>query len=181
MNNKKVIIAIVGKSASGKSYLARQLERKGIPQVVSRTTRPPRYMGEEGHVFLTPKYFDQIEDNLICQTTYGGYKYGCLDSDISELCTYVIDEKGIMDLDDTNDYVIIPIFVKCSLINRFIRSGFTFNGIKRVLRDLFKVYELEYDITVTSNRYNMEEEIILPICRLCHFQDNNNWEKFNLI
>lgn len=176
MNNKKVIIAIVGKSASGKSYLARQLERKGIPQVVSRTTRPPRYIGERGHVFMTSESFGKIEDNLICQTTYGGYKYGCLDSDISELCTYVIDEKGIMDLDDTNDYVIIPIFVKCSLGKRFRRGGF-----KRILRDLFKVYELEYDITVTSNRYNIEDDIILPICRLCHFQGNNTWEKFNLI
>lgn len=176
MNNKKVIIAIVGKSASGKSYLAKQLEERGIPQVIDYTTRPRREGEHSIHKFVDDELFTSLEDDFVCQSTYGEYRYGTADSNISELCTYVIDEKGLQDLYDTNDYVIIPIFVKCSLLKRIMRGG-----IKRILRDLFKTYKLEYDITVESGKYCFNSDIIIPVCRLCYFNDNNNWEKFNLI
>lgn len=176
MNNKKVIIAIVGQSASGKSYLARQLEEKGIPQVVDYTTRPKRDGEHSIHQFISREMFCEYNDDFVCSSSYGGYEYGTSDSNISELCTYVIDEKGLQDLYDTNDYVIIPIFVKCSLLKRFRRGG-----IKRILRDLFKTYELEYDITIESEKYNLDRDIIIPICRLCAWRSNDTWKKFNLI
>ena len=50
------LFLFVGKSASGKTTVANMLEEKhGHVQVQSYTTRPPRYEGEVGHIFVNDK------------------------------------------------------------------------------------------------------------------------------
>ena len=51
MNN---IFLIVGCSGSGKTTITEQLEQKyGLKSIQSYTTRPPRYDGETGHIFIS--------------------------------------------------------------------------------------------------------------------------------
>lgn len=54
----RCLYCIVGPSGSGKSTLAAQLTMKRrMTPVVSRTTRPPRYPNEPGHIFTDEKWF----------------------------------------------------------------------------------------------------------------------------
>jgi len=94
---KPIIICIVGESGSGKSFIAQILEDKySIPMIESRTTRPPRFEGEPGHLYVSDKEFDTYkEEDKIAFTTFGKYRYCCLIDDVSPYCSYVIDEDGL--------------------------------------------------------------------------------------
>lgn len=95
--SKPTIICIVGESGSGKSTVANYIaEQYGINQVISRTTRPERYPGERGHLFVSEKDFDTYKkEDMLAFTKFGDYRYCCLKSDIISDCTYVIDEHGL--------------------------------------------------------------------------------------
>mgnify|MGYP000801673411 CR=1 FL=1 len=55
----KNIYLIVGPSGSGKSSVARELEKRyGFGEIQSYTERPRRYPDEPGHTFVTPEEFD---------------------------------------------------------------------------------------------------------------------------
>ena len=93
--NLKNIYLIVGPSGSGKTTLAEVLSKEyDFKTVSSYTTRPERYPGEKGHLFITDAEFDALKDKCAF-TTYNGYRY-CVTSDIidnSDL--YVIDPYGV--------------------------------------------------------------------------------------
>lgn len=98
--HKYPFILLCGESGSGKTAVSEELDRLyGWKSIQSYTTRPPRFEGETGHIFVDPKM--TIEDirrkwkNRVGETNYNGHWYwsceeDCLDSDI-----YVIDVKGI--------------------------------------------------------------------------------------
>ena len=55
---RKPLFLFVGRSSSGKTTIANILEeRYGYKQVQSYTTRPPRYEGEVGHIFVNENEF----------------------------------------------------------------------------------------------------------------------------
>ena len=96
---KPVIIAIVGESGSGKTTAAEYLNEKyGFKLIQSRTTRPPRYEGENGHTFVSNDEFDTYkEEDIIALTLFGNNRYCCLHSDVVDgVNTYVIDEIGLL-------------------------------------------------------------------------------------
>ena len=91
----KNIYLLVGPSGSGKSSVAQELERRyGLKEVVSYTERPRRYLGEKGHIFVTPKEFDSLGP-MCAFTVYNGYRYGVPRSCVNECDTYVIDPAGV--------------------------------------------------------------------------------------
>ena len=58
MNN--TILLIVGASGTGKTTVANTLSKMfGMKQIQSYTTRPPRYEGEKGHIFVTDEEFNR--------------------------------------------------------------------------------------------------------------------------
>ena len=88
----------VGKSASGKTTIAQILEEQyGHKSVSSYTTRPPRYDGESGHVFISEDEFDQL-GKLAAFTNYNGYRYGVTYEQLSQCDIYVIDVPGVKSL-----------------------------------------------------------------------------------
>ena len=93
----KPLFLFVGRSASGKTTIANILEQKhGCKQVSSYTTRPPRYDGEIGHVFLTEEEFNNIElENLVAYTEYNGYRYGTTAQQLDKCSIYVVDVPGV--------------------------------------------------------------------------------------
>jgi guanylate kinase len=60
---RKPLFLLVGRSASGKSTVANMLEEQhGYKQVSSYTTRPPRYEGEVGHIFVNENEFKNLSE-----------------------------------------------------------------------------------------------------------------------
>jgi guanylate kinase len=91
----KPLYLFVGKSASGKTTIAELLEQKyGYKQVHSYTTRPPRYKGETGHVFVTEEEFDNLGD-MAAYTFYNNNHYGTTFKQLETCDIYVIDIPGI--------------------------------------------------------------------------------------
>jgi len=67
-----------------------------VKMISSYTDRPKRYIGEEGHIFLSKEEFDKLNKNkIISYTEFGSYRYCCLESDVKKINTYVIDEKEL--------------------------------------------------------------------------------------
>lgn len=94
----KPLLLLVGKSASGKTTIANFLEKEhGYKQVQSYTTRPPRYEGETGHIFISDEEFDKL-GKLAAYTLYNGHKYGTTFDQIDECDIYVIDPDGVKTL-----------------------------------------------------------------------------------
>lgn len=98
--NKKTIIAIVGRSSSGKTYIAKRLSTiLGYKEVVSHTTRPIRSNETNGveHWFDSKEEFQNVLDNqtVIAYTKIGEYEYCATLEDIEDNCIYVIDKNGI--------------------------------------------------------------------------------------
>ena len=75
------LIILVGKSASGKTYLANKLsENFRYEKIVTCTTRPIRQNEEDGvdYFFLDDATFEEYkeEGKLVCTTNYNGWNYG---------------------------------------------------------------------------------------------------------
>ena len=91
----KPLFLFVGKSASGKTTIAKLLEEKhGCKQVESYTTRMPRYDGEVGHTFISEEEFDHLGE-LAAYTEYNGYRYGTTFEQLDKCDIYVIDVPGV--------------------------------------------------------------------------------------
>ena len=84
------MIFLIGASGSGKSTLAKRLVDKGYKEVVSYTTRPKRYEGEEGHIFV-----DEYSGDGVAYSKFNGYEYWCTQEQLDECDVYVVDWNGI--------------------------------------------------------------------------------------
>lgn len=120
---KKTIIAIVGPSGSGKTTLALYMrEHFTIPTIVSYTTRPMRSNEEDGreHIFVTKEQMPPREC-MLAYTQFGGYHYWATKAQVPEYrpCTYVIDEKGLIEMQRQFqlEYRIIPIYIRRDVQN----------------------------------------------------------------
>lgn len=99
MKTKPVIIAIVGASGSGKTTLAKHLHLMGVPYLVSFTTRPMRPGEVNGvdHYFVDDSY--PIPQEPLAYTFFGGHHYWTEPGQVtSSIMSYVIDEKGLIEL-----------------------------------------------------------------------------------
>ena len=137
----KPLLLFVGKSSSGKTTIANMLEKEhGYKQVQSYTTRPPRYDGEIGHIFVSEEEFDKL-GKLAAYTLYNGHKYGTTIKQVNECDIYVIDVPGVKTLlaNYKSGRPIYIIYFDASVynrINRMIERG-DHDGaiISRLLQD----------------------------------------------
>lgn len=156
-NRKPSIICIVGKSGSGKTTLADYIELNfGVKMIQSRTTRAPRYDGENGHTFVSNDEFDSYsKSEMLAFTEFGGNRYCCLAEDVHEENTYVIDEFGLLYLKEHfgDVYDIRSILVTCNKTERIERAG-----ADRVARDegMFKLQEPLFDFVWRTDSWRAE-------------------------
>lgn len=147
----KYIYLIVGESGSGKTSLANKMvELRGMTSIESYTTRPPRYEGEPGHIYVDGKGFNEIRNDLIAYTMFNGYEYGATKQQVDTHDFYVIDVAGIEYFYNTyhGDKIPIVVYVDASPFRRFIRMLKRGDSIKKALS------RLEHDEKAFEDVYN---------------------------
>lgn len=135
---KEIIFLVVGRSGTGKSTLVDMYcKEHGTTVIQSYTTRPKRYEGETGHIFVDKNSFPCAED-WVAYTMFDGYKYCATQQQIENNDFYIIDQSGIFWL--LNKYKgnkkIIIIYLRCSdeeIINRMTKRGDTKENIMKRL------------------------------------------------
>lgn len=85
------IFLIVGPSGSGKTTLAKRLSLIGLHELQSYTTRPPRFPGETGHIFVS----EFKAEHPVAYTNFNGYDYWATAEQVDASDVYVIDPAGI--------------------------------------------------------------------------------------
>lgn len=89
------LFLFVGPSGCGKTTITGLLESKyGYKAIRSYTTRQPRYVGEDGHTFVSNLAFGALK-NLVAYTVYNGYPYGTTEDQLNNADLYVVDIPGV--------------------------------------------------------------------------------------
>lgn len=84
MGNKKIII-FVGPSGSGKTSIGQVLEKKGIPRLVTTTTRKAR-SGEVDGIDYYFQDFSKLDiEKFIEQTIYNNNRYGLTKNEVESM------------------------------------------------------------------------------------------------
>lgn len=150
---KPIVIAICGKSASGKNYTQNQIvkyyQSKNIPvnKVVSYTTRPPRVEevdGEDYHFinsmeFMQRKYSQEFLEYAEFRDWYYGTSVNSFKDNSVNVC--VLNPQGIHSLSlYERRYTIIYVYLDTPFITRMIRSykrehKFKFEYLRRAWTD----------------------------------------------
>ena len=105
MNKEHTLLCILGKTASGKDFLANKLcERTGLKQLISYTTRERRANEGDTHIFITDAEYQKLQDegHIAAFTQIGQYKYCCTIEQLYEADVYIIDYQGLKHLRDLN-------------------------------------------------------------------------------
>ena len=91
------MILIMGRTGSGKDYLAKQLAKQGLSILPSYSTREPRHPGENTHIFINPGevglYPDKVATVVLNDCMYFSTREQVMQHDV-----YVIDPKGVKEL-----------------------------------------------------------------------------------
>lgn len=94
------LLMLIGVSGSGKSTIAENLYVKyGLTNVQSYTTRPRRYDGELGHIFITNEEFDNIPSaDMVAYTEFDGNRYCATKQQLVGNDIYIVDPTGLINM-----------------------------------------------------------------------------------
>lgn len=155
------MIFLIGASGSGKSTLAKRLVDRGYKEVVSYTTRPKRYEGEEGHIFV-----DRYNGNGVAYSKFNGYEYWCTQEQLDTCDVYVVDWNGIDMLRERGvDGVVVYIDVsEEERVRRMRLRGDSDEMIKSRIENDRKMFpeerKMEADVVFEDMAIEVEEAII---------------------
>lgn len=160
----------MGRSASGKSSIAKEVaEKLGLKVVQSYTTRPSR-PGETSensdHVFITSDQVDQFQSQIIVSTNINGYEYFVTKDILDNSDIYVIDPAGLSFLQKYDEYEIIPIYIAVDYeigMQRATQRGDDLQGWKQryeaeneQFSDFEDMIQRGYHCAVVNNNGNLE-------------------------
>lgn len=176
---KQTVIAIVGPSGSGKTTLAEHLKAvANIPTIVSWTTREMRKGEKSGREHWFANYTAvPPHEFMIAHTVFGGNHYWVTHKDIEDagpVVTYVIDERGLLMLQEHADkYNVVPILIQRDE-DKLIKAV----GINRVRRDLGRTQldKTAYKYIITNNGKLTEflEKGMDVVAQIIQTYDNTN-------
>lgn len=137
-----VVLAIVGKTCSGKDTVAHYIEEKyGFKRLITYTTRPARGDDIQGvsHHFVTPAGLREFDPkDIILETKINGYEYFTLKSQLLGVdIVAILDPQGVADIEELgiavlSMYVDIP---ESMLIERAISRGDDLDVVRSRLDD----------------------------------------------
>lgn len=146
------LILLVGASGSGKTAVAKEMEKRGYNVIQSYTTREPRHENEWGHTFVSQ--MDQHclsnlkrNEELIAYTFYNGHHYWATKNQISGPTFYIIDPAGIESLVKNNWYPrhkTTIIYLNASRDTRYSRMAYQQRRPPAAIRDRLAVDEVEF-------------------------------------
>lgn len=115
---RKTIITIAGRTASGKTSIARKLsEELGLKLLQSYAAREPRpdeaaNLEHSDHIFISNEEYDKLE-NIVAETTINGVRYCTTMDMLNQSDFYIIDPNGIDYLKTTHpkDFRIVQFLI----------------------------------------------------------------------
>ena len=110
------MIILTGPSASGKTLIAYQLQKKyGIKKAITSTTREKRVNEVNGvdYYFVDKNCFlKMIEDNLLVEhTIYNSNYYGCTKKEVGDNKVVVLEPEGLKNFKALNDEHIVSFYI----------------------------------------------------------------------
>lgn len=164
---KKTIIAITGRTAAGKSVVAKKMaERLGLKVLQSYTTRQPRPdeladMEHADHIFISSEEYDKLQD-IAAETEINGCRYCTTVEALNQCDFYVIDPDGIdyLKKEHGKEFHIVQFYIYANdkiRKERFLQRGNVESDFESRNADeskQFNVYEHDhkYDIIIYNNR-----------------------------
>lgn len=173
------IFLIIGCSGSGKTAITEKLEELyHLKSIQSYTTRPPRYDGETGHIFVSNEEFDELTDK-VGYTEFAGYRYCATSEQVENNDLYVIDPKGVDFFMNAYKGSKTPeiIFIDSDLTTRYNRmvkraedKGDTFltavdKALNRIKTDVVEFYDYTHnnahvDFVVRNNKNDNLNQVV---------------------
>ena len=99
--DRKIVFLVIGRSGTGKDTLVNYMCQKyGLKKLKSYTTRPPRQNEEDTHIFISPEDVQKYQDDIIAYTKIGEFEYFATKSQLKDINFYIIDPKGVQDLEN---------------------------------------------------------------------------------
>lgn len=114
--DRKIVFLVIGRSGSGKDTLVNYMCQKyGLKKLKSYTTRPPRQNEEDTHIFISPEDVQKYQDDIIAYTKIGEFEYFATKSQLKDINFYIIDPKGVQDLENIpnlkEEFTFIKLFI----------------------------------------------------------------------
>ena len=119
------VFLIIGKSGAGKDTIVKELcNRYGYKRLISYTTRPRRYEGEDTHTFITEAEYEAHRDagDIVAYTFYNGNHYFATMGQLYESDLYVIDPAGVEYLKERAKHInLIGIYLDIDSTGQMVR------------------------------------------------------------
>ena len=114
--DRKIVFLVIGRSGCGKDTLVNYMCQKyGLKKLKSYTTRPPRQNEEDTHIFISPEDVQKYQDDIIAYTKIGEFEYFATKSQLKDVNFYIIDPKGVQDLENIpnlkEEFTFIKLFI----------------------------------------------------------------------
>lgn len=158
-------IILVGKSSSGKDYLAKWFKSRGFKKSVMHTTRPIRdgeVDGETYHFISSESFTEMIhKDEFYEFDNFIGWFYGSTNIDFNDSQVFIKTPRGVSKItpeDRKNCFVIYLDMPDEVLLERLSKRGDNNDSIERRMnsdKDDFKDFT-DYDLKICDNEYDPE-------------------------
>lgn len=172
MTNNKIFTCIIGKSGTGKSSIANELEKRyNLKSVPSYTTREPRFAGENGHTFITLDDYERLKSDIAAYTYLYENHYFTTIEQIDNYDIYVVDYIGYesLKINYKGSKTIISIYIEIpqlDLMSRMFDRGDSYKDVLERLRSdnkIFKGVKNKCDYVIKNNKFEITVRKIYKI------------------
>ena len=145
-------LLVVGPSGAGKTSVCTALEKYGLTQILSYTTRKPRGPGEKGHIFVDSYdnwASENANDPLVGYTKFSGNQYWATESQVEKNDLYVIDPAGVEFFRKKyfGDKIIKIVYIEIPMYKRFqrmLKRGDTaWSILSRIVGDIYRFWGMK--------------------------------------